>query len=119
MHNHPHLHDAHATAIDLMATAGDDPYKKATLKLLIEILDTLKAHDTRITEVEDGFANNDPPGHRKVHERDIAAAKAWRLDIRKIALAGVLAALGAIGSWLIPLMWAALRASLIASGNAQ
>ena len=119
MHNHPHLHDAHAAAIDLMATAGDDPYKKATLKLLIEILDTLKAHDQRIARVEDGFADNDPPGHRKVHERDFAASKAWRLDMRKIAVAGAIAALGAIGSWLIPLMWAALRASLIASGNAQ
>ena len=119
MHNYPHLHDVRDCAMDLLTQVGNDPYKVTTLKLLIEILDELKAHDQRIARVEDGFANNDPPGHRNVHERDIAAAKAWRLDIRKIALAGVLAALGAIGSWLIPLMWAAFRASLIASGNAQ
>lgn len=119
MHNHPHLHDAHATAIDLMATAGDDPYKKATLKLLIEILDTLKTHDNRISRVESGFANDDPPGHRKSQEQDIASSKAWRLDMRKIAVAVAIACLGATGSWLIPLMWAALRASLMASGNAQ
>ena len=114
----PQLREAQSTVIDLMAAAGEDPYKKTSLKLLIDILDFLKAHDSRITEVEGGFVNGDPPSHRKIHERDIASYKAWRLDLRKILMAGSIASLGAIASWLIPLIWNGIRVAMKVTGNA-
>lgn len=116
MHNHPHLQDAHGKALDLLAQAGDDQEHVVIVKLLLDVLQELRAHDDRITKVEDGFANGDPPGHRKVHERHIEKANLANEDRREIKNKVLIAVIGAGVLWLIQTAWQVLAKALLSGG---
>ena len=116
MHNHPHLQDAHTKAIDLLAQAGGDQEHVVIVKLLLDVLQELRAHDERITKVEDGFANDDPPGHRKVHERYIEKANLANEDKREIRNKVSIAVIGAGVLWLIQTLWPLIAKALMTWG---
>ena len=116
MPEYPHLKDAQHAAMDLLATSGAVDCHKTLIKLLIEILEAVKAHDARITRVEDGFANDDPPGHRKVHEHYTEKANLANEDKREIRNKVSIAVIGAGVLWLIQTLWPLIAKALMTGG---
>lgn len=117
MHNNPHLTAQHDKAIELLTDPACPPSQKEIIKLLLEILEAQHAHDNRIARVESGFAKNDPPGHRKVHESYMEKAKLAKEDIRSMRMKWLTAIGGAGILWVIqligPILWNAFRAGVI------